>query len=132
MFTPPSRLDSTKGGEKGASSNSSSIINDGRRSVRKLLWMDREAMEQMTGCNENQHPPLFVQINTEDNENNDNNHQPTTTAAAARRSYPVRPSQEYVGEFKVTPEVHAGYAVTWFGLSGAGVIMTRKLLTRGR
>jgi cytochrome oxidase assembly protein ShyY1 len=141
MFTPPSRLDSvsTKGGEKGASSsnnsNSSSINNnDGRRSVRKLLWMDREAMEQMTSCNENQHPPLFVQINTEDN-----NHQLTTTAATATtttttttRSYPVRPSQEYVGEFKVTPEVHAGYAVTWFGLSGAGVIMTRKLLTRGR
>jgi cytochrome oxidase assembly protein ShyY1 len=149
MFTPPSRLDSdsTKGGEKGASSSnnsnssnsSSSTINDndGRRSVRKLLWMDREAMEQMTRCNENQHPPLFVQINTEDNENNNNNHQLTTAAAAAaatttRRSYPVRPSQEYVGEFKVTPEVHAGYAVTWFGLSGAGVIMTRKLLTRGR
>lgn len=134
MFTPPSRLDSTTGGEKGASSNSSSIINDGRRSVRKLLWMDREAMEQMTGCNENQHPPLFVQINTEDNDSNDNNHQPITAAATTttRRSYPVRPSQEYVGEFKVTPEVHAGYAVTWFGLSGAGVFMTRKLLTRGR
>jgi cytochrome oxidase assembly protein ShyY1 len=136
MFTPPSRLDSdsTNGGEKGASSsnnsNSSTINdNDGRRSVRKLLWMDREAMEQMTSCNKNQHPPLFVQINTEDN-----NHQLTTTAATTtrRRSYPVRPSQEYVGEFKVTPEVHAGYAVTWFGLSGAGVIMTRKLLTRGR
>ena len=96
--------------------------------------MDREAMEQMTSCNENQHPPLFVQINTEDNENNNNNHQLTTAAArtTTRRNYPVRPSQEYVGEFKVTPEVHAGYAVTWFGLSGAGVIMTRKLLTRGR
>ena len=118
-----------RGGGRGNSSSSTINDNDGRRSVRKLLWMDREAMEQMTSCNENQHPPLFVQINTEDN-----NHQLTTTAATTttRRSYPVRPSQEYVGEFKVTPEVHAGYAVTWFGLSGAGVIMTRKLLTRGR
>lgn len=46
--------------------------------------------------------------------------------------YPAQPPEDAVGEYKLTPLVHAGYAVTWFGLSGAGLIMTRKLVTRGR
>jgi len=115
MFTPPSRIDAVgKGGGNliGASS--------GKKSVRKLLWMDREAMEEMTNCTDD-HPSLFVQINTTAD---DMKNEP--------KSFPVQPSDEYVGEFKVTPDVHMGYAVTWFGLSGAGVIMTRKLLSRGR
>eukprot|EP00984_Skeletonema_dohrnii_P025203 scaffold14322_cov87-Skeletonema_dohrnii-CCMP3373.AAC.4 len=115
MFTPPSRIDAVgKGGGNliGASCD--------KKSVRKLLWMDREAMEEMTNCTDD-HPPLFVQINTTAD---DMKNEP--------KSFPVQPSDEYVGEFKVTPDVHMGYAVTWFGLSGAGVIMTRKLLTRGR
>ena len=47
-------------------------------------------------------------------------------------SFPVKPIDKTVGEFKVLPETHAGYAVTWFGLSGAGMIMLRKMITRGR
>jgi cytochrome oxidase assembly protein ShyY1 len=50
--------------------------------------------------------------------------------APASTFFPARASREYVGEFKVTPAVHAGYAFTWFGLSSAGIIMTRKLLSR--
>jgi len=46
--------------------------------------------------------------------------------------WPVQPTAEKVGEFKVSPAVHAGYACTWFGLSAAGMYMTRKLITRGR
>jgi surfeit locus 1 family protein len=46
--------------------------------------------------------------------------------------FPVKPSKETVGEFKVLPSTHAGYAFTWFGLSSAGIFMTRKLITRGR
>jgi cytochrome oxidase assembly protein ShyY1 len=90
--------------------------------------MDRKAMEEMTNCHADDHPPLFVQINTTTTANTNNNRksEPKTT------TFPVQPNEEYVGEFKVTPEVHMGYAVTWFGLSGAGVLMTRKLLTRGR
>ena len=87
--------------------------------------MDRPAMEELTSSPSNYHPPLFVEINTDDG---------TTTDAAGDKTlqYPVKSTQEYVGEFKVTPEIHAAYAVTWFGLSGAGVLMTRKLLSRGR
>ena len=129
MFTPPSRVDSVVGGGKGMggsnNTNGAGVDND-ESSVRKLLWMDREAMEEMTNCTADDHPPLFVQINTtsaDDNNLKTNNESKT---------FPVQPSQEYVGEFKVTPDVHMGYAITWFGLSGAGVIMTRKLLKRGR
>ena len=85
--------------------------------VQKLLWMDPTAMSEMINSPPDINPPLFVQIKDEEE-----------TAL----KYPARSSREYVGEFKVTPEVHAGYAATWFGLSGAGVVMTRKLLRRGR
>jgi hypothetical protein len=47
-------------------------------------------------------------------------------------SWPITPTADKVGDFKVSPVIHAGYAVTWFGLSGAGLYMTRMLVTRGR
>ena len=47
-----------------------------------------------------------------------------------QQQFPVQPNADTVGEFKVLPPTHAAYAFTWFGLSGAGVIMTRKLLNR--
>jgi cytochrome oxidase assembly protein ShyY1 len=141
MFTPPSRLDDAvkgKGGgvngskRNGADSTTTSSNYIGKKSVKKLLWMDREAMEEiMTNCNADDHPPLFVQINTTTTTTIDNNTNDMTKSEHTK-SFPVQPNEEYVGEFKVTPEVHMGYAVTWFGLSGAGVLMTRKLLTRGR
>lgn len=46
--------------------------------------------------------------------------------------YPLQPPVSSVGNFKTTPATHMGYAATWFGLSGAGLYMTRKLITRGR
>ena len=49
-----------------------------------------------------------------------------------KMSFPLQAPVDKVGEYTISPTVHAGYAVTWFGLSGAGLIMTRKLLTRGR
>ena len=127
MFTPPSRLD-------GGSSNSSSCYENGGKSVfvKRLLWMDRKAMEEIINFNDHDdHPPLFVQINTTAT-NDDDGNDGDDKKSKPRRRYPVQPKEQYVGEFKVTPEVHAGYAVTWFGLSGAGVVMTRKLLMRGR
>ena len=52
------------------------------------------------------------------NDNDTNNH-----------AHPLRqPTLDSIAEFKVTPAVHAAYAVTWFGLSLAGIIMTRKLM----
>lgn len=47
-------------------------------------------------------------------------------------AFPLQSPVDKVGEHKVSPAIHAGYAATWFGMSGAGILMTRKLLTRGR
>jgi len=46
--------------------------------------------------------------------------------------FPLQSPSDKVGEYKISPMIHAGYAFTWFGLSGAGVIMLRTMLTRGR
>jgi cytochrome oxidase assembly protein ShyY1 len=46
--------------------------------------------------------------------------------------FPLKPPVSSVGDFKTTPLIHVGYATTWFGLSAAGIYMTRKLVTRGR
>jgi len=99
-----------------------------------LLWMEEEALRNATNTNamiassdqskENKlQPPLILFVETgNDNSNND----------SKIISFPVKPNAETVGEFKVMPFTHATYAFTWFGLSTAGVIMTRKLITKGR
>lgn len=46
--------------------------------------------------------------------------------------WPLSPPASRVGDFKTTPAVHLGYLVTWYGLSAAGVYMTRLLMRRGR
>ena len=53
-------------------------------------------------------------------------------ASSQPHPWPVQPTADKVGEFKVTPAVHVGYAATWYGLCVAGLYMTRMLLTRGR
>ncbi|KAL7518254.1 hypothetical protein ACHAWX_003101, partial [Stephanocyclus meneghinianus] len=113
-FSPPSQLET-----KQVVEYSDNLHDFDGGTVPKLLWMDRHAISEMTNCPKDHRPPLFVQIK---DENYETTHAP----------YPARSSREHVGEFKVTPEVHAGYAVTWYGLSGAGMVMTRKLLCRGR
>jgi cytochrome oxidase assembly protein ShyY1 len=47
-------------------------------------------------------------------------------------TFPLAPSAQQVGGFPVPPAMHVGYAVTWYGLSLAGVYMMRMLLARGR
>ena len=88
------------------------------RTPRRLLWMDRRAMEEKTGT-VGMSPLLLTQTREEDDDDDVD-------------GPPFRPSRESATEFKVMPATHAGYAVTWFGLSGAGMVMTRKLITRGR
>ena len=56
----------------------------------------------------------------------------TTTSTSAKLAFPLQAPVDNVGEYKISPTIHAGYAATWFGLSGAGLVMTRKLFTRGR
>jgi surfeit locus 1 family protein len=83
---------------------------------KKLLWFDREAIEDRTKT-AGKNPPLMVE---------------TREGEEGTGGPPFKPDKESVGEFTVLPSTHAGYAVTWFGLSSAGIIMTRKLITRGR
>ena len=119
-----------------------------QRTPNRLLWMDRGALEERTGTGarasegagasegdgggQHRHPLLLTETaETADTEDGSTD-APPPLAPPTPPTFPVRPTAETVGEFKVTPTTHAGYAVTWFGLSGAGMVMTRKLLTRGR
>ncbi|KAL7548865.1 hypothetical protein ACHAWF_012129 [Thalassiosira exigua] len=117
-FAPPSRLEATnRRPNRGAEDRAGP-------KVRKLLWMDRDAMEEMTSRPaDDRRPPLFAEVRDDDGGDG---------GGVDARRFPARPPPECAGEFKVPPATHAGYAVTWFGLSGAGIAMTRKLLTRGR
>ena len=94
-----------------------SPIHDDKKNPRQLLWFDRDAIETKTHTKGLY--PLLMTETLEDEEN-------------SNTSVPIKPSKQSVGEFKVTPSTHAGYALTWFGLSSAGMVMTRKLLTKGR
>ena len=86
---------------------------------RQLLWFDRLAIESKTRTVATA-PLLLKETATTSMEDGD------------VPQFPVKPSIETVGEFKVPPSTHAGYAATWYGLSGAGIFMTRKLMMRGR
>mmetsp|Transcript_13083 Transcript_13083/g.27657 ORF Transcript_13083/g.27657 Transcript_13083/m.27657 type:complete len:512 (-) Transcript_13083:158-1693(-) len=132
-FTPPSRLDS---GSKKLSTTSQQhppTHQQQQPETKKLLWMDREAIKEITQCPEGVEPHFFVEIRNSDGATKDDDtKEGTATTTVATPRYPVKPPREFVGEFKVTPEIHAGYAFTWFALSGAGTVMTRKLLRRVR
>lgn len=78
--------------------------------------MDEAALGQVAGV---PHPVILAQVRSQ-------------KQTGRNTLFPVQPPVEAIGEYKVSPMVHAGYAFTWFGLSGAGIYMTRKLITRGR
>ena len=87
--------------------------------------MDQDVLDKVAGVSQyaivsNQEKPILLQ---------EIRNKSTTDG---KMSFPVQPPLETVGEFKVTPMIHAGYAFTWFGLAGAGLVMTRKLITKGR
>jgi len=55
----------------------------------------------------------------------------SSSSSSSSKEKPLhRPDREQAVEFKVGPETHAGYAATWFALSGAGAVMTRNLLRK--
>ncbi|GMH56123.1 hypothetical protein TL16_g02063 [Triparma laevis f. inornata] len=53
---------------------------------------------------------------------------PSPPPLASLRRQLLKPDIVQAVEFKISPETHAGYAATWFSLSTAGIILTRKLL----
>jgi surfeit locus 1 family protein len=85
----------------------------------QLFWMDGLALQAISGQT-SEESTLLTEITTEDTNDNDKLH------------FPKRPALESLAGFKTTPAIHVGYAVTWYGLSVAGIYMTRKLITRGR
>lgn len=120
-FSPNSRssMISVRKDRSMASSGSSSVNTP---QYKTLLWMDRVAIEEETHTM-GLYPPYIIQTKV-----NNGAHD----AAKSIIKFPVQLDLSSVGEFKVTPATHAGYAITWFSLSGFGLIMTRKLILRGR
>jgi surfeit locus 1 family protein len=84
--------------------------------VQTLLWMDRVALEEDTQTM-GLYPTYILQTHDEEGK-------------GVKAQWPAKPTLATVGEFKVSPATHFGYAATWFGLSSCGMIMTRKLLLR--
>lgn len=83
----------------------------------RLFWYDQVAMQAAAGL-PLEPPTLMVTAVQQQQQSHD------------RSQLPLRPPVERVGDFKVTPATHVGYATTWYGLSLAGVYMTRMLLKR--
>ena len=52
------------------------------------------------------------------------------TGGSSVTTWPIAPTADKVGDFKVSPSIHVGYAVTWYGLSTAGLYMTRLLMRK--
>jgi hypothetical protein len=48
-----------------------------------------------------------------------------------RTRHDIQPPADKVGDVRVTPPVHVGYAFRWYGLSVAGTYVTRVLMQRG-
>lgn len=94
----------------------------------QLFWLDGIALQAIAESKES--TILLTQVQEDDNEKEKQQSSMNNKENDVR--YPLRPPVSTVGDFKTTPLIHAGYATTWFGLSAAGVYMTRKLLTKGR
>jgi hypothetical protein len=95
----------------------------------QLFWMDGVALQAIAGQEEE--TTLLTEIATSNTTVGEETTASPSTSSGTQK-YPRRPALETLAEFKTTPAIHAGYAVTWYGLSVAGVYMTRKLITRGR
>ena len=93
----------------------------------QLFWFDGLALQAIAESDDETY--LMTQVR-EDKEEDDKHH--NTQQSSSTIEYPLRPPVASVGEFRTTPEIHVGYAATWFGLSAAGIYMTRKLISKGR
>ena len=97
----------------------------------ELFWMDVETLQKhvssTTTASSSKTPVHVASLVTRVQEDDsDDSHSPHTTTL----SFPVAPPAQQVGEFKTSPAIHAGYAATWYGLSMAGLYMTRMLILR--
>lgn len=82
--------------------------------------------------NEEDEVALLTQVLDSENDEEEKTTASSSSSSASLLPYPLQPPISSISEFKTTPSVHVGYAITWFGLSGAGLYMTKKLITKGR
>ena len=117
-------------------------VHDYTKRPLQLFWVDGLALKAIAEITSEEEVALLVQVldtNENDNENTNttsssssSSSTATVNANGALLAYPLQPPVASISEFKTTPSVHVGYATTWFGLSGAGLYMTKKLITKGR
>jgi hypothetical protein len=118
-------------------------VHDYTKRPLQLFWVDGLALKAIAEITSEEEVALLVQV-LDTNENENDNENTTTSSSSSSSSnknananvpllaYPLQPPVASISEFKTTPSVHVGYATTWFGLSGAGLYMTKKLITKGR
>ena len=104
----------------------------------QLFWIDGLALKAIAAelytpedLASNEETAMVTQV-IDDDDDDGNNKNGSTTRSEGPLLYPLQPPVSSIGNFKTTPATHMGYAVTWFGLSGAGLFLTRKLITKGR
>jgi surfeit locus 1 family protein len=105
-------------------------VQSGGVRIPKLFWFDLNTMRTLAGkalptksqdertVLENEIP--YVTLVHDEREND-----------ASVLEFPLSPTAEAISEFKVSPAVHVGYAMTWYSLSMSGMYMTR-LLFKGK
>jgi cytochrome oxidase assembly protein ShyY1 len=116
LTTMRQHLQQTMNGNSGNSNNKVASENNA-----KLVSVDASSIDSSVN-----NVPFVTAVSGSDNGSG------TASKALQDIVWPVTPTADKVADFKVSPTVHAGYAFTWFGLSGAGLYMTRMLMTRGR
>jgi surfeit locus 1 family protein len=97
----------------------------------QLFWFDGVALQAIAESDKE----LLLMTEVLHEETTDKDEMDASIAQQLREntiSYPLQPPVTAIYNFRTTPEIHVGYAVTWFGLSAAGVYMTRKLISKGR
>ena len=96
----------------------------------QLFWLDQNALKAVSDeKHEDNHESIVYMTQVVANTNDYSVRKDSKTS---REQYPLVPPVTAMAEFKTSPIIHMGYATTWYGLSAAGVYMTRKLITRGR
>jgi surfeit locus 1 family protein len=100
----------------------------------QLFWLDRIALKAIAEESEEEETIYMTQVtnNQDIDDVDDDDDDKTRQSQQQLIQYPLVPPVKAMAEFKTTPMIHIGYATTWYGLSAAGIYMTRKLITRGR
>ena len=111
-------------------------VHDYSKRPLQLFWVDGVALQAIayeqssqsssssTGGDTTDEEEVSLLIQVVDYDTTDDSADTATTTTTTTNHdvllYPLQPPVSSITQFKTTPSVHAGYAVTWFGLSTAG------------